>query len=319
MSKKILITRRIPDAAENLLKKNGFEVLIGSDERGLSKKELMELGKDADGIISMLSDKFDGSVLKKLKKCKVIANYAVGYNNIDLKAAKEMGIKVTNTPDILTDATADIAMGLAIAAARNFVVGDKLVRDGKFEGWKPMLLLGPEFRGKTFGIIGAGRIGQATARRAAAFGSKIVYFNRSKKNDFEKELNAKKVSLNKLLTISDFISLHLPLTDKTYHILNADNMKNLKEGVIIVNTARGEVIDEKELIKLLKKRKVFAAGLDVYENEPQVKKAFLKMDNVILLPHIGTATFEARTKMAELTAKNIINILKGKPAITPVI
>ena len=318
MSKKILITRRIPDAAENLLKKNGFEVLIGSDERGLSKKELMELGKDADGIISMLSDKFDGSVLKKLKKCKVIANYAVGYNNIDLKAAKEMGIKVTNTPDILTDATADIAMGLAIAAARNFVVGDKLVRDGKFEGWKPLLLLGPEFRGKTFGIIGAGRIGQATARRAAAFGSKIIYFNRSKKYDFEKELNAKKVSLNKLLTISDFISLHLPLTDKTYHILNADNMKNLKEGVIIVNTARGEVIDEKELIKLLKKRKVFAAGLDVYENEPQVKKAFLKMDNVILLPHIGTATFEARTKMAELTAKNIINILKGKPAITPV-
>ncbi len=318
MSKKILITRRIPDAAENLLKKNGFEVLIGSDERGLSKKELMELGKDADGIISMLSDKFDGSVLKKLKKCKVIANYAVGYNNIDLKAAKEMGIKVTNTPDILTDATADISMGLAIAAARNFVVGDKLVRDGKFEGWKPLLLLGPEFRGKTFGIIGAGRIGQATARRAAAFGSKIIYFNRSKKYDFEKELNAKKVSLNKLLTISDFISLHLPLTDKTYHILNADNMKNLKEGVIIVNTARGEVIDEKELIKLLKKRKVFAAGLDVYENEPQVKKAFLKMDNVILLPHIGTATFEARTKMAELTAKNIINILKGKPAITPV-
>ncbi len=318
-SRKVLITRRIPDKAEKLLKKKGFDVVIGADDKGLSKNELVRLGRDADGIISMLSDKFDESVIKKLHKCKVIANYAVGFNNIDLKAAKEYGIAVTNTPDILTDATADIAMGLAVAAARNFIAGDKIVRDGKFDGWKPLLMLGSEFRGKTFGIIGAGRIGQATARRAAAFGSKIIYYNRSKKADFEKELGAKKVSLNKLIATSDFISIHLPLTEKTFHILNTENMRNLKKGVVIVNTARGEVIDEKELIKLLKNGTVFAAGLDVYENEPKVKRAFLKLNNVILLPHIGTATFEARNKMAELTAQNVINVLKGKTPVTPVL
>ena len=317
-SKIVLITRRLPDNAEKLLKRNGFEVIIGTSENGLSKKDLIRLGADADGIISMLSDKFDKSVLKKLTKCKVIANYAVGYNNIDLKAAEEFGITVTNTHDILTDATADIAMGLAVAAARNFIAGDKLVREGKFNGWGPLLMLGPEFRGKTFGIIGAGRIGQATARRAVAFGAKIVYYNRSRKPDFERELNAEKVSLNKLISSSDFISLHLPLTEKTFHILNAENMKNLKKGVVIINTARGEVIDEKELIKLLKNGTVFAAGLDVYENEPKVKKAFLKMDNVVMLPHVGSGTFEARNKMAELTAQNVINVLKGKSPVTPV-
>ncbi len=319
MKGKILITREIPDVAEKLLKKKGFEVVVGPSDKGLSRQELLSLGADADGIISMLSDKFDEKVLRKLKKCKVISNYAVGYNNIDLSVAKKLGLRITNTPDILTDATADIAMGLAVAAARSFVRGDTMVREGKFVGWAPKLLMGPEFRGRTFGIIGAGRIGQETARRAAAFGSKIIYFSRSKKPDFEKELNAKKVSLNKLISSADFISLHLPLTETTYHILNEENMKNLKKGVVIINTARGEVIDENVLIKLLKNGTVFAAGLDVYEKEPKVKKAFLKLENVVLLPHIGTSTFEARNRMAELTAKNVINVLSGKEPITPVV
>ncbi len=316
--KTVLITRKIPNKAIELLENQGFRVIIGSKTKSLTKEALIRKAKNADGIISMLSDKFDKEAIDALQRCKVIANYAVGFNNIDVAYAKEKGITVTNTPDILTDATADIAIGLALAAARNFIKGDELVRSGKFNGWAPELLLGKDFKGKTFGIIGAGRIGQATARRAKAFGCKIVYYSRKKKTDFENELKAKKVSLNKLLATSDFISIHVPLTEKTFHLLNKENMQRMKNGVVIINTARGEIIDEKALIELLKSGKVFAAGLDVYENEPNVKREFLKMKNVVLLPHLGSATFETREAMAKLAAENVIAVLKGKKPLTPV-
>ncbi len=316
--KKVLITRKIPEPAKSMLEKAGFKVITGSQKRSLAKDELIKKAKSADAIISMLSDKFDAEVIEKLDRCKIIANYAVGYNNIDVEFANSRGITVTNTPDILTDATADIAFGLAIAAARNFIAGDELVRAGKFNGWEPELLLGKDFKNKVFGIVGAGRIGQATAKRAKAFGCKIVYFSRTRKPDFEKETRAKKVSLNRLLKISDFISLHVPLTDKTSHLLNSENMANIKKGAVIINTARGEIIDEKVLIKMLKNGDIFAAGLDVYENEPNVKKEFLKMKNVVLLPHLGSGTFETRSEMAKLAAKNVINVLNGKKPVTPV-
>ncbi len=316
--KRILITRQIPAIAREMLESKGYKVTVGAKNKQLSGEELIKKARKADAIISMLSDKFDKETIDKLEHCKIIANYAVGFNNIDVEYAKEKGIIVTNTPDILTDATADIAMGLAIAAARNFIQGDRMVRESKFSGWAPELLLGKDFKNKIFGIIGAGRIGQATARRAKAFGCKIVYYSRTRKPEFEKELGAKKASLNKLLATSDFISVHVPLTDKTRKLLDEEKIKIIKKGAVIINTARGEIIDEKALIKALKNGRIFAAGLDVYENEPDVKKEFLKLKNVVLLPHLGSGTFETRSEMAELAAKNVIRVLNGKKPLTPV-
>ena len=315
---KVLITRKIPSVAEELLTKHGFDVTVYKKNKPISSSELIKLGKNSDGLLTLLSDKIDKSVIDKIPHLKIIANYAVGFNNIDVRYAKTKGIIVTNTPDILTDATADIAMGLILACSRRFCEADSFMREGKFNGWKPDLFLGPGLKNKTLGIIGAGRIGQATALRAKAFGMKIIYFSRSKKPDFENELGAKKVSLSKLMRTADVISLHVPLTPDTYHLLDKEKLDLMKPEAIIVNTARGEVIDEKYLIKLLRKKKIFAAGFDVYEGEPVVNESLFKLKNVVLLPHIGSATIETRNKMAELAAKNIINVLKGKNPITPV-
>ncbi|MDZ7765645.1 MAG: D-glycerate dehydrogenase [Melioribacteraceae bacterium] len=276
----------------------------------MTHKELIKKGKNADAIISLLTDKIDSSVIDQLKKCKVIANYAVGYNNIDIEYAKSKGIVVTNTPDILTDATADLAVSLVLACARKIVDGEKFMRSKKFKGWEPQLFLGVELKGKTVGIIGAGRIGQATAKRLKAFGTEIIYYSRKEKPEFEIETGATKSTLNSLLKNSDIISLHIPLTKETENLLNADKLKLLKPNAILINTARGEVLDEKYLIKMLKKKKIHSAGFDVYEGEPKVNKELLKLDNVVLLPHLGSATTEARTEMAELCAENVHRVLK---------
>ncbi|MBI9070011.1 MAG: D-glycerate dehydrogenase [Melioribacteraceae bacterium] len=315
---KVFITRKIPALAEETLINKGVGVTVFKKDRSITSDELIKGAKNADGIISLLTDKIDKNVIDQLPNCKVIANYAVGYNNIDIVYAGEKGIVVTNTPDILTDATADIAMALMLACARRIPDGEEMMRSDKFVGWKPQLLLGIELRGKTVGIIGAGRIGQETARRAKAFGTNIIYYNRSLKPEFEKETGAKKVSLNKLLKTSDIISLHVPLNDKTMHMLNSENMELMKERAILINTARGEVVDEKYLIKMLREKRIFSAGFDVYYNEPKVNKALLKLKNAVLLPHLGSATFEARDGMAKLAADNILNVLNTKKAITPV-
>ncbi|MCU7493182.1 MAG: D-glycerate dehydrogenase [Ignavibacteria bacterium] len=316
---KAFITRKLPGNAVDLLIEKGIDVVVFGKDRQISKEEFLKHAKDADGIISLLSDKIDKDIISGLKNCKVIANYAVGYNNIDLSAAKEKNIVVTNTPELLTDATADIAIALMLACSRHITEGDRLMRENKFSGWAPELLLGIGLSGKTFGLIGAGRIGAAAAVRAKAFGMNIVYFSRSRNESLEKATGAKKVSLEKLLKTSDVISLHVPLTDKTRNLVDKDHLHLMKETAILINTARGEILDEKELIKMLKSRRIFAAGFDVYENEPLLNKDLLKLKNVVLLPHIGSATFEARTKMAELCAKNLINVLKGRKPLTPVI
>ena len=284
----------------------------------IPKKELLKNIKDVSGIISLLSDKIDSSVIDSMSNCKVIANYAVGFNNIDVQYARQKGITVTNTPDVLTDSTADVAMGLALACARRFYEGENLVRKNKFKGWAPKLLLGIELKNKIFGIVGAGRIGIATAIRAKAFGCKIIYTSNSAKKDFEVSTGAKKVSLNTLLKKADFISLHVPMNEKTFHLLNKERLALLKETAVLINTARGEVVDEKELIKILKKKKIFAAGFDVYENEPAINPKLMKLNNVILLPHLGSATFETREAMALLAAKNVDAVLAGRKPITPV-
>lgn len=315
---KIFITRKIPVIAESLLKKSGFNVESYSKDHPITKGELLKNVKSIDGLISLLTDKIDKEVIDAMPGCKVIANYAVGYNNIDSSYAKSKGIVVTNTPDILTDATADLTVTLLLAAARRVIEGDSMMREKKFEGWKPQLLTGVDIRNKVVGILGTGRIGTAFAKRMSGFDSKILYYDSVPNKMIEEMYGGKKVLLNTLLKKSDFISIHLPLTPNTYHLLNKEKLQMMKSTAVIINTARGEIIDEKELIKLLKDKKIFAAGFDVYENEPAVNKELYKLKNVVLLPHIGSATIETRSKMAELAAKNVIAVLKNKKPLTAV-
>lgn len=316
--KTVFITRKIPSSALDILNKNGIKILQHKVSEPIERVELLKRTKNADAVISLLTEKIDKEFIDNLINCRIIANYAVGYNNIDVEYARQKGIEVSNTPGILTDATADLTMALLLACTRRIVESDTYLREGKFTSWQPELLLGMELKGKTLGIIGAGRIGKAVAKRAAGFGLKILYFSNSKSLELEDKFNAGKVSLNKLLKTSDIISVHVPLRDNTFHLLNSENLTKVKKGAVIINTARGEIIDEKILIKLLKNKHLFSAGLDVFENEPNVNKKFMNLQNVVLLPHIGSATVEARTKMAECCAENVVSVLKGKKAITPI-
>jgi len=317
---KVFITREIPSVAVKLLKESRIveQVVVYKKDQPIPQKELLKNIKDVDAVISFLTDKFDRLVIDQMPKCKIIANYAVGFNNIDIEYAKKKNIIVTNTPDVLTDSTADLAVALALACSRRIIDAEKFMRAGKFKGWKPKLFVGMELRNKIFGILGAGRIGTAVAQRVYPFGAKIIYFSNNINHMLEKKTNAKRVSLNGLLKKSDFVSIHLPLTNKTYHFLDKEKLKLLKKSCILINTARGEIVDEKELIKILKTHKIFTAGLDVFENESQINHELLKLDNAVLLPHIGSATIEARTKMALLAAKNVIAVLTGRKALTPV-
>ncbi len=315
---KVFITREISEKAVHLLRKEKFQVDVYKKDEPISRKELIKNIKGADAVIALLTEKFDKELIDKIPNCKVIANYAVGFNNIDVDYAAQKKIIVTNTPDVLTDSTADIAMSLILACSRRLIEGERLIRQGKFKSWQPNLLLGIELKDKVVGIIGAGRIGTETAVRAKAFKTKIVYFSRSRNYDLEKRTGAVKLPLNSLLKKSDIVSIHLPLNEKTYRLLDKEKLSLLKKSAIIVNTARGEIVDEKELIKIIKQKKIFSAGFDVYENEPAINPELLKLDNVVLLPHIGSATEEARTAMALLAAKNVINVLKGKKPLTPV-
>lgn len=316
---KVFITRKIPSIAKELLVKNGISVKVFPYDRIIEHDELIKRTKNVDGIISLLTDKFDARTIDYLKKCKVIANYAVGYNNIDIEYAKSKGIVITNTPDVLTDATAEVAAALVLACARRIPESEAMMRGNKFRGWEPQLLKGVQLTNKTFGIIGAGRIGQATAKRIKGFGCKIIYYNKTTKREFEQDLDAKRVSLNKLLKSANIISLHLPLNVKTNKLINKEKLELMKPDAIFINTARGEIVDEKHLIKMLKRKRIFSAGFDVYENEPNVNPELLKLRNVVLLPHVGSATIETRNAMANLASMNVINILKGKKAITPVL
>ena len=315
---KVFITREIPSAAIDLLKKHGHNVAFYKKDSPISAKELQKNIKDADAVISLLTEKFDKAVIDQLKNCKVIANYAVGYNNIDVDYAKKKNIIVTNTPDVLTDSTADLTLALILACSRRIIEAEKFLRAKKYKGWKPNLLLGMELKNKLLGIIGAGRIGTAVAIRAKAFGMKIVYSNKIRNEILEAQTKAKKVSIDNLLKTSDIVSVHLPLNSNTFHILNKEKLNLMKPSSILVNTSRGEIIDEKELIKILQIKRIRCAGLDVFENEPDLNKEFYKLKNVVILPHIGSATEEARTNMALLAARNVIAVLSGEKAITPI-
>ena len=316
---KVFITRDIPRIAYNLLKKNNIEFEVYEKDKSIPHKLLLEKIKNVDGLITLLTEKIDKKVIDSMNKCKVIANYAVGYNNIDVEYAKQKNIIVTNTPNVLTESTADLTVALILSCSRRLFEAENLIRKKQFKGWKPKLLLGIELKNKTIGLIGTGRIGMAVGIRVKAFGTNIIYFDSNRNKILEENTAAKKVSLKFLLENSDIISVHLPLNENTYHFLNKENLSQVKKTAIIVNTSRGEIIDEKYLIKMLKKNRIKSAGLDVYENEPGINIELLKMKNVVLLPHIGSATEEARSAMAELAAKNIIGVLKNNKPITPVI
>jgi len=307
---KVLLTREIPEAAMERLKKE-VDLEYVSEETKLTKEEIIERVKDKDGIISMLDDPIDAVVINSAPNLKVISNYAVGFNNIDVKAATSRGIVVTNTPDVLTDATADLAWALLMAVARRIVEGDRYVRAGHFHCWGPKLMLGYELSGKTLGIIGMGRIGSAVARRAKGFDMRVVYHNR-RSREGEKDIGAEYVSFDRLISVSDFISIHAPLTEDTRHMLGEEEFKQMKKNCILINTARGPIVDEKALVRALKEGWIAGAGLDVYENEPYVSQELLSMDNVVLEPHIGSATYEARERMAEMVVDDCLAVLKGR-------
>lgn len=314
---KVFITSHIPEVGIELLKKK-YEVKVNRRSSAISPKKFLNEAKQCDGLISLLNNKIDRVLIDSMTNCKIIANYAVGFNNIDAEYAKSKGIVVTNTPNVLTDSTADLAIALTLACARRFVEGEAMIRNKGFKGWHPKLLLGVELKNKYFGILGAGRIGVATAIRASSFGCKILYHSNKRSDELEKKTGAKKVTLNTILKKSDILSIHLPLNSKTNQLLSNEKLELLKPSVIFINTARGEIVDEKHLIKMLRSKRLFAAGFDVYQNEPDVNTDLLKLKNVVLMPHIGSATEEARNAMSLLAAKNVDAVLSGKDPISPI-
>jgi len=309
---KILITRKIPKSGIELLLKKGYELEINQQDRILSKNEIIDGLKEKDGLISLLTDNINKEVINSEPKLKMIANYAVGYNNIDIDAATQKKIPVSNTPDVLTDTTAEMAWALLFSVSRRIVEGDKFTRKGKYKGWDPMLMLGQDISNKTLGIIGTGRIGSAFGLKSKGFKMNVLYFDEKINETLEKELNAKKVEKSELIKQSDFISIHLPLNKSTFHFIGTKELKNMKNNAILINTSRGPIIDEIALTKALKDKWIFGAGLDVYENEPNINPKLLNLNNVVIQPHSASATFQTRSNMSIIAAKNMIEGLTGK-------
>ena len=310
----ILITEPIPESVINYLFKFG-EVTIGEKGKYLHEKSLISDISKFDALLTMLSTPVTKSVLKAAPNLKIIANYAVGYNNIDVKAASFFGIKVANTPDVLTEACGDFAMALLMATSRNFYQAEKYLREDHFKSWEPLGFLGPELRKKRLGIIGMGRIGQAFARRALAFGMKIQYSNRKQlPSEIETELNATFFhDINEMVANSDVVSLNCPLTPETYHLVNEEFLNLMPKHAILINISRGPIVDEVALANALHKGIIFRAGLDVFEKEPRVHPDLLSAPNCTLLPHIASATYETREAIGMLAAEAIVKVLSGKP------
>ena len=316
MPEKILVTREIPEAGLRLL--DDFDVTV-LHERPPTRDELLEALSGASGVLATATEKMDGEAMDAAGDgLRVIANMAVGYDNIDVGAATERGVIVTNTPGVLDETTADVAFMLVLAAARRLGEGERLLRAGKWLWWGPKQLRGLDVWGKTLGIVGMGRIGRAVARRGKGFGMEILYHNRSRNEEAEEELGAQYVGLEDLLRESDFVSIHTPLTDETRHLIGERELDLMAETAVLVNTSRGPVVDEAALAQALREGRIFAAGLDVYEGEPEVHPGLLELENVVLAPHIGSATVETRDRMATLAAENLAAVLRGEQPKTPV-
>ena len=310
MNKRVYASRQLPKRVMEEFSRI-CEYDVNPENRQASREELVNGVKNYAVVVSMLNDQIDADLIAQASPdLKLIANYGVGFNNIDVKAANAKGIYVTNTPDVLTDATADLAWALLFGAARRVIEGDSICRTSTFS-WAPEYMLGYDVSGKTLGIIGAGRIGSNFARKAAlGFKMNVIYYGRHNSPALD-ELGAKLVTLDELLRDSDYVSLHVPLTPETKHMLGAEQFAKMKNTAVLINTSRGPVIDEAALAEALKSHTIAAAGLDVYEREPEIYSALKGLDNVVLMPHVGSATFDTRTNMGLMIARNIEAVLAG--------
>lgn len=310
---KAYITRMLPERGLNVIKKY-FDIEIWQEYGPPPRNVLLEKAKDVDVLVTLLSDKIDTEVFNAAPRLKIISQLAVGFDNIDLQEATKRGIYVTNTPEVLTDTTADFAWTLLMAVARRVVEADKYVRTGQWKvAWHPAMMQGRDVYGATIGIVGAGRIGYAMAKRATGFGMKILFYDVISRPEMEKDFGAKKVDLETLLKESDFVSIHVPLMKETHHLMNSDRLKLMKKTAYLINNSRGPVIDEKALYEALKQGKIAGAGLDVFEQEPTpTENPLLKLDSVVVAPHISSASYETRSKMSEMVAENLISYIEGK-------
>jgi len=318
MKPAILISRVLPDEAIALARQ-GAAVDLHAGEAPLPKPELIARLTDKDGLVCLITDRIDAEVLAAAPRLKVVANVAVGYDNIEVAAASARKIVVTNTPEVLTETTADFAWALLMAVARRVVEADRFVRAGRFTRWELMLFLGGDLHGKTLGIMGFGRIGRAVARRARGFGMRILYHDALRADAAtERELGATFVDKGTLLRESDFVTLHVPLIPETRHLIDAADLRMMKRTAYLVNAARGPVVNEAALAQALREGWIAGAGLDVYEEEPRVHPGLLGLSNVVLAPHIASASIETRVKMAALAVENCLAVLEGRPPLTPV-
>jgi len=309
---KVFVTRPVFDEAIDRLRRV-FEVELNTEERILPKQELIAHLRDKDGALTLLTDAIDLEVLESTPRLKAVANFAVGFNNVAVDSATKLGVVVTNTPGVLTETTADFAWTLLMAAARRVVEADKFARAGKFKAWGPKMFLGYDIYGKTLGLVGLGRIGQAVARRAAGFNMRVVFHDpESIPERMIKELGVTRLPFDELLRVSDFISLHVPLFPETRHLLNDHTFALMKPTCIVINTSRGPVVDEKALVRAVREGKIAGAGLDVFEREPEIEPELFAMENIILAPHIASASHETRLRMCMMAADNLIAALKGK-------
>ncbi|MFW9802245.1 MAG: glyoxylate reductase [Candidatus Thorarchaeota archaeon] len=313
MKDRVFVTRRIPEKGLQQIRAN-FNTNVWADVDPPSKKEIIKGAQGCRGLLTLLSDPIDAELMDSLPSLRVIAQYAVGYDNIDVQAATERNIAVTNTPEILTETTADLTWALILAACRRVPEADRYVRNGNWRvAWHPTMLLGSDIYGSTLGIIGTGRIGSAVARRAAGFSMKILYHSRSRNEEIEADLKASRTDLETLLRESDIVTVHVPLTDDTQCMIGMDELRMMKPSAVLVNTSRGPVIDEDALTQALETGLIAGAGLDVFRDEPiPMNSGLLNLDNVVLLPHIGSASIDTRAKMADVCARNLIAALQGE-------
>lgn len=309
---KVYVTRGLPQKALDMIAAE-CEMQVNPYDRVMTRQELEEAIKEVDGMLCLLTDYIDASLLDLNPNLKVLANYAVGFNNIDVAACTERRIAVSNTPGVLTETSADLAWALIMAVARRIVEADRFTREGKFDGWGPMMFLGGDVYGKTLGVVGMGRIGQGVVRRAKGFDMKVIYYNTNRKSKAEENaLGVEYRELESLLQEADFVSLHVPLIPETVHLIGERELKMMKNTAYLINTARGPVVDEKALVRALREGEIAGAGLDVFEQEPKLEEGLASLDNVVILPHIASASTDTRTKMAMMAAENLLAGLKGE-------
>ena len=318
---KLLVTRPIPEpAVARLRAEPEVETTALEEDAAMDRAVLLEAAAGADAILALLTERMDAELFDRSPNLRMVANMAVGFDNVDIDAAAARGIWVTNTPGVLDGATADLAMALLLAAARRLPEAERFLRAGRYRRWGPMLLTGQEVHGRTLGILGMGRIGEAVARRARfGFGMEVLYWDERGRPDLEEELGARRTDLDTLLGAADFVSIHLPLTEGTGGLIDAERLAQMKPTAVLVNTARGPIVDEAALAAALRTGAIWAAGLDVFEREPEVHPDLLELDNAVLLPHIASASIPTRLAMAELAVDNVLALHRGKDPPTPVV